>query len=111
MRINFPSGHIVTPKNHINMEADKKMCLKIHGRVQGVFFRASAQRKARELGLTGYVVNLSDGSVYLEAEGNEAAQQELEDWCHQGPASADVERVEKTHRERTGFSSFQIRHQ
>ncbi|HEY5918996.1 MAG TPA: acylphosphatase, partial [Chryseolinea sp.] len=41
----------------------------VSGRVQGVFYRASAKTKADELGITGFVQNLPDGEVYMEAEG------------------------------------------
>ncbi len=66
----------------------------IYGHVQGVCFRATARVKAVTLGLTGYVRNLPDGSVELEAEGEEQALRELISWCHQGPPAARVDRVE-----------------
>lgn len=65
----------------------------IHGTVQGVFFRASAQNEARKLDLIGYVRNLPDGTVELEAQGDAAAVDRLIDWCWQGPPDADVTRV------------------
>jgi len=67
--------------------------LKISGKVQGVYYRASMQRKARELGITGLVRNEPDGSVYAEAEGDEKQLETLLDWCRQGPPAAEVERV------------------
>ncbi len=82
----------------------------IYGRVQGVFFRASARDKARELGLTGYVRNLPDGSVELEAEGDEQALQELISWCHRGPPEARVDRVETSWGEATDrWEEFSVR--
>lgn len=62
--------------------------------MQGVFFRASTQEKAQELGLTGFVQNEDDGTVYLEAEGDADALQKLEQWVHQGPKAARVDRVD-----------------
>ena len=86
------------------------MAMRIHGRVQGVFFRASAQGKATELGLTGFVQNEPDGTVYLEAEGNADALKELEKWAHRGPDRARVEKVEVKEKEGLeGFERFEQR--
>ncbi len=68
--------------------------LKIHGRVQGVFFRQSTREKARELGLSGWVKNMPDGTVEALAAGPESVVQELIVWCGQGPAYARVDRVD-----------------
>ena len=65
----------------------------IIGKVQGVYFRASAQEKALALGLTGEVRNLPDGNVEAIACGPEGSVQQLIAWCHQGPPSAKVEQV------------------
>ncbi len=67
--------------------------LLVSGRVQGVFFRASAQDEARRLGLTGEVRNLPDGSVEATAEGPRASIEEFIVWCRRGPPSAEVENV------------------
>ena len=66
----------------------------IHGRVQGVFFRASTQEKAIELGLTGWVRNIADGKVELLAEGEKEKLEKLIDWCRIGPKHAQVMDVE-----------------
>ncbi len=65
----------------------------ITGTVQGVFFRASAQQEARKLDLTGFVRNLPDGTVELEAQGEADAVDRLLDWCWTGPPDAEVARV------------------
>jgi acylphosphatase len=70
-------------------------CFKIIGRVQGVFFRDSTQRKATSLGLTGSAINLADGSVRVIAQGNEAEINELLNWLQVGPEMAVVERVDE----------------
>lgn len=67
--------------------------LRIHGRVQGVFFRASAAKMAQQFGVDGWVRNRADGSVELAAYGPEAAVESLIRWCHVGPEQARVERV------------------
>ena len=71
----------------------KGLDIQVIGKVQGVWFRASVQREARTLGLTGWVENEPDGSVRLKAYGAEAALAVLTDWCHQGPVHAQVEKV------------------
>ncbi len=68
----------------------------IHGRVQGVYFRASTQEQALRLGLTGWVRNTSDGIVELVAEGDQIPLQRLVDWCQHGPSGAHVTRVDTT---------------
>lgn len=68
--------------------------LKIHGRVQGVFYRQSTREKARELGLSGWVKNMPDGTVEALAAGPENVIDELIAWCRQGPAYARVEKVD-----------------
>jgi acylphosphatase len=66
----------------------------IHGRVQGVFYRAWASETARGLGLAGWVRNQRDGSVELAAWGPEEALDALYTKCLEGPAAARVERIE-----------------
>lgn len=87
----------------------KRLECQIFGRVQLVMFRDFAQRKARALKLTGTVKNLSDGSVFAVAEGEE---NELNQWLEhleKGPLPAEVERVETKWLEATGeFKDFKI---
>lgn len=81
----------------------------VRGRVQGVFFRASAQREAKRLGLTGWVRNLSDGSVEIVAEGEDERVRELLQWAQHGPSAARVDRVDTRWRSYTGeFADFRI---
>jgi acylphosphatase len=88
----------------------KHIAIRVHGKVQGVFFRASTQEKAQELGLTGFVRNEPDGTVYLEAEGDTEALKKLEQWVHQGPRHARVEKVEVEEKEELeGFEEFEQR--
>ncbi|MFQ5644492.1 MAG: acylphosphatase [Thiogranum sp.] len=65
----------------------------VSGRVQGVFFRASTEREARRLGITGYARNLPDGSVEVLACGAAAAVEQLKQWLWKGPPAARVEDV------------------
>jgi len=68
----------------------KRVHVHVAGRVQGVWYRASAARKASELGLTGWVRNLPDGRVELVAEGNAETVDALLSWCRRGPPLARV---------------------
>ena len=64
--------------------------LKIHGRVQGVFYRQSTNETAVRLGLSGWVNNCPDGSVEAVFEGEKPAVDQAIEWCRQGPPSARV---------------------
>jgi acylphosphatase len=73
---------------------EKRVQVAISGRVQGVGFRASCQREAVSLGLTGWVRNRWDGAVEALFEGEAAAVDAMVRWCHDGPPMADVSGVE-----------------
>ncbi|HEX4211520.1 MAG TPA: acylphosphatase [Candidatus Binataceae bacterium] len=86
-----------------------RLHLIISGRVQGVFFRASAADRANQLGLTGYARNLPDGTVEIVAEGCADALKLLAEWAKQGPSHAHVEHVdEKWLPFRGQFQSFRV---
>ncbi|MFW9969227.1 MAG: acylphosphatase [Candidatus Odinarchaeota archaeon] len=68
--------------------------IKVFGYVQGVFFRYTTRKFAQRLGLTGYVKNLPDGTVYIEAEGPQEKLTELLEFSKKGPKHAQVEKVE-----------------
>lgn len=74
----------------------KRVKVVITGRVQGVGFRASCQRQAVALGLTGWVRNRWDGAVEALFEGPAEAVNAMLAWCHQGPPAAYVTGVEVT---------------
>ena len=61
-----------------------------------MYFRASTKEKADELGVTGFVRNEADGSVFIAAQGEESKLQQLLDWAHEGPKEARVDKVEIT---------------
>ncbi|MEE9273706.1 MAG: acylphosphatase [bacterium] len=87
-----------------------RLRLRVLGRVQGVWFRASAREAARRLGLTGWVRNLPDGSVELVAEGGAEALEALRAWCRRGPPHAQGEEVRAEAGAATGeFSGFEVR--
>lgn len=68
--------------------------LRIHGHVQGVFFRVHARQRAQALGLAGWVRNREDGTVEAVAEGDPQAVRQFVAWARRGPPSALVERVD-----------------
>jgi acylphosphatase len=84
----------------------------VHGQVQGVFFRVYVSTKAAELGLTGYVRNLSSGQdVEVRAEGDKDKLERLVDHLKAGPPASRVERVTANWSRHTGqFSRFIIKY-
>jgi acylphosphatase len=74
---------------------ETKLLYKIYisGHVQGVGFRWSAFRGARIFRINGFVKNLPDGSVYIEAEGNPGQLALFVDWCRKGPDRSLIESV------------------
>lgn len=81
----------------------------VFGRVQGVFFRASARDEARRLGIGGFARNQPDGSVLIEAEGPTWAVERFQEWCTVGPPRAEVEHVEVSPVSPTGEREFLTR--
>ncbi|MBE7174113.1 MAG: acylphosphatase [Williamsia sp.] len=65
----------------------------VKGRVQGVFYRASAKKMADKTGITGKVRNREDGDVEIWATGTEERLQEFIAWCKEGPSGAQVSAV------------------
>ena len=80
----------------------------IIGKVQGVFFRSSAKERAIDLGLKGFVRNEVDGSVYVEAEGEESVLKEFVRWCKDGSPAAKVESVRVQESKMKDHNSFEI---
>ena len=87
----------------------KHFSIHISGKVQGVFFRASAKEKADELKITGTARNNSDGSVSIEAEGEEQNLMHFAEWCKEGPPFSRVERCEIQEHELKYFKNFAIK--
>jgi acylphosphatase len=70
-----------------------KKCL-VSGRVQGVFYRATCERRARELGVFGHALNLPDGRVEVLACGEAARVREFIEWLWEGSAASRVDAVD-----------------
>ena len=95
------------------MPADEAetLCVRVvvHGRVQGVAFRATTRREAQRLGVAGWVHNRADGSVEALFEGHSAAVLAAVAFCERGPSWARVDRVERTREAASGLIGFRIR--
>lgn len=83
--------------------------IRVKGKVQGVYYRASTVDMAKSLGLRGYVLNERDGSVYMEVEGEEADVGTMIEWARSGPPHARVEALEITDGAVVPFRTFEIR--
>ena len=86
----------------------KHVSIRVYGKVQGVFFRASALEKAEELGINGNVRNNPDGGVGIEAEGGEENLQAFIAWCNRGPKFAQVERCDVNDAAFRNYKGFTI---
>lgn len=86
----------------------KTIQLTIKGKVQGVFYRATAKDVADLLGIKGWVKNLPDNNVEIRATASEELLQKLIHWCKQGPPKARVEDVIVEELRLEEFSGFRI---
>jgi acylphosphatase len=88
-------------KRHFNIE--------VSGRVQGVCYRFEAKKEAIKLNLKGYVKNCTDGSVYIEAEGEDYQLEIFANWCRTGPEYSDVKEVVINEGELKNYKFFDIK--
>jgi len=92
------------------MDGNRRVELRVMGRVQGVFYRVSTRQEGMRLGLTGWVRNLEDGSVEVAAEGPGSELESLVAWCRRGPPQASVTEVRVKWSDASGeFTDFEIR--
>ena len=80
----------------------------VHGQVQGVYFRDSVRRLARELGVSGWIRNRPDGAVEAALEGVPDAVERIIEWSHQGPLGARVDQVEVYEEQPSGETGFRV---
>lgn len=103
------SAHASRPAG-TSVEGHERLILRIHGRVQGVGYRATAVEKAIELGVSGWVRNLENGVVELQAEGTPDQLDRLLLWCRKGPRLARVHEVDIWRQPASGeFQGFRVR--
>lgn len=81
----------------------------IAGRVQGVFFRDSTEKRAQSEGLAGWVRNRDDDTVEAVFEGEAHAVERMVGFCREGPDLAQVRDVEVTEEEPEGLGGFEVR--
>ena len=81
----------------------------VHGRVQGVWFRAGTKEKADELRLFGWVKNKSEGTVEIHAEGEKLRLENFILWCREGTPAANVTSLNLNQTSLQNFTSFEIR--
>jgi acylphosphatase len=80
----------------------------VHGLVQGVYFRDTTRRLARQAGVAGWVRNRADGAVEAVFEGPDEAVERLVDFCGRGPRGARVDRTEVLDEEPDGIAGFSV---
>ena len=81
----------------------------VSGRVQGVFFRDSARRRAQQHGVAGSIANRWDGAVEAVFEGEPDAVKRLVEFMREGPRGAEVERADVSEEEPEGLTGFDVR--
>ncbi len=86
----------------------KTVRLTIKGKVQGVFYRATAKDFADDIGIKGWVKNLPDRNVEIRATGSEELLQRFIDWCKHGPPKARVDEVIVEELDLQVFNDFRI---
>lgn len=86
----------------------KNIHILVSGKVQGVYFRASTKVIADFLGIKGWVKNLSDGSVEIEAEGDDFSLDEFLAFCNEGPDHAVVEKVTVNEGQLKNYRNFEV---
>ncbi|MFL5740548.1 MAG: acylphosphatase [Flavisolibacter sp.] len=80
----------------------------IRGKVQGVFYRASAREVAERTGITGWVKNTEEGDVEMVVTGTTDQLSLFKDWCRKGPPEAKVTAVEEKSLPDQAFERFRI---
>jgi acylphosphatase len=83
--------------------------IRVEGRVQGVFYRASTVDMAKSLGLNGFVLNEPSGAVYMEVEGEPDVVDQLIEWARKGPIMARVDTIDVTSGDVQNFTRFDIK--
>ncbi len=87
----------------------KSIIIKVSGKVQNVGFRFYTKKAAKNLDVNGYVKNLPDGSVYIEAEAEDYIIDQFVEWCRKGPSWSRVEKINIQENDIMGYQDFVIR--
>ena len=86
----------------------KHLNITVNGNVQGVSFRISTKAVADQLQIKGMVKNMPNGSVYIEAEGDDFSLDTFLEWCNEGPLQASVQKIEVVEAELKNYRNFEI---
>jgi acylphosphatase len=86
----------------------KHINIRITGKVQGVSFRATTKAVADQMGVRGIIRNEKDGSVYIEAEGDDVLLEVFLEWCHEGSDRSKIENVEVVPGELKNYQNFEV---
>ena len=101
---------VLSSRNHEAGDRIKELKLTITGRVQGVFYRVTISKLAKQLGLVGYTRNVPDGAVEVVAQGPKQHLAQLLKQCYDGPKLAQVDQINVDWREPTeSFDTFVIK--
>lgn len=91
------------------MENKIQIKIIVQGMVQGVFYRASTQKTAVQLGITGWVKNMPDRTVHALLQGESDAVSQMIAWCNKGPSGSRVDHVQCENQDfTTPYESFEI---
>lgn len=86
----------------------KHLDIRVSGKVQGVFYRATAKAVADQLGVKGVVLNDPDGSVFIEAEGDDFSLEMFLEFCHKGSDKAQVEKIDVSESPMKDYRNFEV---
>jgi len=86
----------------------RRVVVRVTGRVQGVFYRATCARLASDLGVAGWIRNAADGSVEAAFEGEDEAIERILAWCREGTSGARVDGVEIEDEAVVGEPGFRV---
>lgn len=86
----------------------KHLDIRVSGKVQGVFYRATAKAVADQLGVKGVILNDQDGSVVIEAEGDDFSLEMFLEFCHKGSDKAVVENLEVSESPMKNYRNFEV---
>ncbi len=86
----------------------KHLNITVSGKVQGVFYRATIKAVADQLGIKGFARNQEDGTVYMEAEGDDFSLELFLEFCQKGSDKAVVEKTDTTESDMKNYRNFEI---
>ncbi len=86
----------------------KHLNITVSGKVQGVFYRATIKAVADQLGIKGFATNQDDGTVLIEAEGDDFSLELFLEFCQKGSDKAIVEKIDTTETDVKNYRNFEI---